>query len=372
MKKRNSIILFVCMLLGVSLSAQTYKSFPVASENGGIQYYLPQTDIIIKFKVQKTTRTKGIYSESAYLIGVDNTALKNTTTYKILSADISTKLSADLNKQYVIVADNKVDVKKTSLGTLQSVICKSEMKNAPAKTPNKPIEKCEQTAIQPNTISSSLPTQAPYEMHLMQEGLLTRYPQMTAEKAAAEIKRLRDKQIEILSGTMEGTYLNTTVDYMYKQLDEIINSYVSLFTGIATTSEEEYVFVITPEKPIILEEDLQMPICKFSPTAGLMEMNENGEGTKIVARIHSYVSTDQSNKDNQELSMSESAKKRLNRDGAGIYYITPQMVKISIQGVDMPNCSKMIKLMQYGNINFTNTHNSDIVFDRLSGEIISQ
>ena len=164
--------------------------------------------------------------------------------------------------------------------------------------------------------------------------------------------------------------MNTTVDYMYKQLDEIINSYVSLFTGIEESTIEEYVFVITPEKPIILEEDLIVPVCKFSQTAGLLDLNEKGEGIKINARLHSYVTTEQNSKTATSKYVSEQTKKKLDKEGAGVYYIQPQNVKVTMHGVDMQNTSKIVKLMQYGNINYTTDHNSNVLFDENTGELL--
>ena len=378
MKKVNFAVLCAALCLTAVTNAQQYRSYPVNSGKdnaNGVVYCLPQTDIVIKFKVEKTQRTKGIYSESAYLLGIDNAALKNNVSYRIKGAEISQKISPDYNRQYIIVADNNTLVEKTPAGTIKSITAKgtnakkTAVNNQEAK-PNGEFEAKPRHKDGNAQAQNSLAVEPTYEQKLMQQGLLTRYPQMSAEKAVSEIKRLRDKQIELLCGSWEGTYMNTTVDYMYKQLDEIINSYVSLFTGVQTVSEEEYVFVITPEKPIILEEDLIVPVCKFSATEGFKDLNESGDGVKITAKIHSYSTTEQSAKGNAERYMTEAQKRKMEKDGAGVYYCTGQDVRVTLYGTESLGVSKMMKLMQYSSPAFTTSNDSNIIFDEHTGGII--
>ncbi len=368
MKKIN-VAICLMMLLPVSLVAQTYRSFKsLTKDNVNTEvYYLPKTDLVVTFKVEKTTRTKGIYSDNAYLLGIDNTALKNLTSYRVISANIKEKLSADTEQRYFLETDGKVNVEKTSYGTLKTVSTKAMDKQQKNTDRNNRHSKPMPPTMIEN--SASLPVRPTYEKRLMESNLLIKYPQLTPEKAVSEIKRLRDKQIELLSGAWEGTYMNTTVDYMYKQLDEIISSYVALFTGIETVTEEKYTFVVSFDKPIILEEDLLVPICKFSETNGLMDLNEKGEGVKINARIHSYLTTQDNSKLASDQQLSSKQKAKIDKEGVGIYYITPQMAKVTLQGVDMQSCSKLVKLMQYGTVNFTTSHNQTIIFDERTGEM---
>ncbi|MBO6118129.1 MAG: DUF4831 family protein [Bacteroidales bacterium] len=377
MKNRSLSVLLAGLLISGMLSAQQYKSFPINSgkDNNGIVYSLPQTDLVIKFKAEKITRTKGIYSESAYLLGIDNAALKNNVSYRITGAEIQEKVSPNPDKRYILETDGKTEVERTATGMLKSIKVKGSttVKNGDIPQDKRNAVGNQHKEMQNhrnNNTVASLEVRPTYEQRLMQQGLLTKYPQMSAEKVVVEIKKLREKQIELLSGSLEGTFMNTTVDYMYKQLDEIIASYVALFTGTETVTEEEYVFEITPEKPIILEEDLLIPVCKFSPSAGFMDLNEKGEGTKINARIHSYISTEADNKNKTEKYMSDKQKSKLEKEGAGIYYIIPQTVKVTLQGTDMVNTSKMVNLMQYGNVSFTTSHNMNIIFDDKTGELL--
>lgn len=379
--KIQIIALCFAIMLPFGLMAQTYSSYPYKSGkkvSEGTIYYLPKTDLVLKFKVKKTTRTKGIYADNAYLLGIDNVALKNGTTYQIVGVDIQEKTSADLDKCYILSTDKNINVDKTSMGTLRSILIKNQKaqntdnsnltpRNCPKQEGNHPFG----MPPQPNNENNSLMVRPTYEKILLQEGLLTKYPQMSAEKVVAEIKRLRDKQLEILTGTTEGTYMNTTVDYMYKQIDEIISSYIALFTGVESSTIEEYVFVISPQKPIILEEDLVMPVCKFSTTQGLMDLNSKQEGTRINATIHSFLTSEDNNKIASTEYLSDKQKAKIENEGVGVYYLNPQMVRLSLHGTDLISTTKMVNLFQYGNISYTTSHTSNILFDPHTSELIN-
>lgn len=383
MKATKIQIIALCLMfiLPFGSMAQTYSSYPYESGkkiSEGTVYYLPKTDLVIKFQVKKTTRTKGIYADNAYLLGIDNAALKNGTTYQIVGVDIMEKTSADLDKCYILSADKNINVDKTSMGTLRSISVKNQKAQntdnsdrTPRQCPKQEGNHRPDMPLGPNNNDNSLMVRPTYEKVLLQEGLLTKYPQMSAEKVVAEIKRLRDKQLEILTGTTEGTYMNTTVDYMYKQIDEIISSYVALFTGVESSTMEEYVFVITPQKPIILEEDLVMPVCKFSTTQGLMDLNSKQEGTRINATIHSFLTSEDNNKMASTEYLSDKQKSKIESEGAGVYYLNPQMVRLSLQGTDVISTTKMVNLLQYGNIGYTTSHSSNILFNPHTSEIIN-
>ena len=101
-----------------------------------------------------------------------------------------------------------------------------------------------------------------------------------------------------------------------------------------------------------------------------MDLSEKGEGIKINARIHSYLSTDENVKITTDKYITDKQKSKMDREGTGIYYAVPQTVKVTLQGADMINVSKIVKLMQYGSVSFTSSHTSNILFDENTGELI--
>lgn len=366
------ITMFLLSVFMISRAvSQEYRSYPIADAkpSSGINYYLPKTNVVVKFSVEKTVRTEGIYASSAYLIGVDNTKVQSGTTYKIKGVKICPQTVADYSKEYFLSLEKGATANTTSFGTL---ICVNKAAGNLSNVLEKPD--CEKNdnnimACAPSGNQFPIATKT-YESRLMEQGLMNKYPQMSAEAAAAEIKRLRAKQIEILSGSLEGTYLNTTVDYMYKQLDEIINSYVQLFVGTNTTVMEEYSYVLTPEKPIIVEEDLLIPICKFSAANGMSDLADKTDGMKIIARIHSYDFAKSAVKKSNDMFSDEATMKKINKDGAGVYYTIPEQVKVTINLPNNEVFSRPITIIQYGTSAFTANHTIPLSFNPQTGEII--
>lgn len=376
MKTKTLILLAFVSALSLSPKAQNYKTInnPNKENTNGISYCLPQNDVVVRFKVQKTMRTKGIYQDYAHLLGVDVSKLKNQETYQIKDVRIETRISPNNSKTYFLSCDDRVEVEKTPFGTLKYIGVNANKTQSQVSIPSKDNVKPSfvERRREPQTMQNNpLPEAKPlYEKRLIEEGLLSSYPQLSPEKAVAEIKRLREKQIEILSASVEGTFMNTTIDYMYKQLDEMIDTYVALFIGTQTTSTQEYVFVITPEKPIIVEEDLVLPVCKFSATEGLLDLNDNSEGNQIMIKIHSFNTVKDLISKNNELSNSSDYRNKIEKEGIGVYYTIPETVRISIEAPDYGKASIVTKLIQYGTTSYTLSHNSNIIFDGQSGEIL--
>ncbi|MBQ0113957.1 MAG: DUF4831 family protein [Bacteroidales bacterium] len=369
--KKNVFLLIVSMLFAGSLFAQSYRTYTASnakSLQNGIFYSLPETELVVTVKVEKTTRVKGIYSDKAYLLGLDNSAVNNSVSYKIKDIQLGTKAVASSSNRYFLTYNGKTSVDVSENGILRSITLVGEKLE---KTNAGKHQQClPQSATVSNQTPSLLNVRPTFETDLISQGLMTSYPFMSAEKVVAEIKALRQKQVDILSGSMEGTYLNTTVDYMYNQLDEMIKGYITLFTGVATTEEEEYTFSVVPQKPIIVEEDLLVPIFKFSKENGVSELNERNEDAKIVARIHS-LNTAASTIDAVLAQTSDrDFKAKIEKNGVGIYYTIPEQVKVTIESSSEVFTNKVVKLAQYGTTAVLTDGTANIQFDEATGAIL--
>ncbi|MBQ9313044.1 MAG: DUF4831 family protein [Bacteroidales bacterium] len=370
MKKKTILALFITLCTS-TLFAQSYRTYTLADAkqvHNGIIYSVPQTEIVVKVQVEKTTRTKGIYNDKAYLLGLDNSALKNSTSYSIKNISIEPRAVASSANQYYLTYSGKTSIDISENGILRSITVAGTQKIKNTTTENEPrVNKQRQQENKTQNAPTTTPT---FETELISQGLLSSYPLMTAEKAVAEIKALRQKQIDILSGAVEGTYLNTTVDYMYKQLDEIIKTYVSLFTGIATTEQEEYIFSFIPQKPIIVEEDLLVPLFKFSQENGISDLNSKSEDSKVMARIHSFNTTSSANETFSEQMTNKDFKNKTAKAGIGLYYAIPEQVKINLEMTNKTLASKVLKLAQYGTIAILEDGTNNVVFDENTGAIL--
>jgi hypothetical protein len=383
MKKQGFLFLIVALGFASVSLAQEYKSYPISkakTTEQGLYYTVPQTQLVFKIKVDKITRTKGIYASSAYMLGIDNANQKQETVYKIKDINISSQAIANPNNQYFLTFSDKTIVEKTPNGVLKSIIVSNEKNNDKSSSNNPSMDNKErrdmpkdypnQMRENNNNTASSLETRPIFEKRLIDEGVLTKYPLMSADKVVAEIKRLRDKQIDILSGSVEGTYINTTVDYMYKQLDEIINGYIALFTGTEQTEEEEYTFTLTPTKPIIAEEDLLEPICKFSQTNGVTDLNAKNDDVKLIARIHSFNTTSSNSKIENNKNNDKELQNKIENRGVGVYYSIPEEAEVSINVNENKTYSKMMPIIQYGTITYLLNNTSNVMFDSKTGALI--
>ncbi len=370
--KAFKLLMALVLLSGFSSMAQSYRSRPVSEAEiykNGVFYSVAQTEIVFKIKVEKTLRTKGIYSESAYLLGIDNASLNFGESYKIKSVEMQTRGVANSDSQYFLTYNDNVSVELCDNGLLRSIrIGEAEKANKHfSNLEFRPIPTIHEREIKKE---ASLQTNPIFEQELLKQGYLNKHPFLSAQQAVSEIKRLREQQIKIISGEVEGTYLNTTVDFMYKQLDEIINGYLSLFTGNQVVTEEEYTFAIIPQKPIIVEEDLLVPVCKFSQQRGISTLESKNEDVKIVARIHSYNTTNKLATKVNEKQSTKDFKNKTAKEGIGIYYSIPEQVEVFVEQGGETLAKQTMKLAQYGFVASLVGGNNQVEFDPTTSAII--
>ncbi|MBR1770078.1 MAG: DUF4831 family protein [Bacteroidales bacterium] len=363
--KRYVILAALLFTVSLHVVAQSYKSYPLREANtleNGIFYSVPQTELVLKVKVEKTVHKKGVYSESAYLLGIDNASVKDKETYKIKSVCLLTQGVFNPEQQYYLTYGDNTDIELTDNGILKS-ISSNNNKNK-SKTQNQNITTPSVKEKVPEPIANSI-----FEQDAMRNGILTKHPFLTAQQAVNEIKRLREQQIKILSGDVEGTYINTTVDFMYKQLDEIINGYVALFTGSEVTSEEEFTFSIVPQRPIIIEEDLLLPVFKFSQQRGISALNAKNEDMKVIVRIHTKNQTKNVASIINGQSESKDFKNKVSKTGVGVYYSIPERVDVSVEYGNETLTQKNVGLAQYGTVSCLINGNKNLTFDTSTGAI---
>lgn len=368
--KRVKLLIGLSLLLSCSAMAQSYKSYPLAetqTAQNGVFYSVAQTELVFKVKVEKTVKTKGIYSEYAYLLGIDNASVKGGESYRIKSICILPKGVANPEHQYFLAYDDGINVDISESGILRSITKNVVAKNDKPFAPNFPDDKRFPMPIKEDLKVEKTDVNPIFEKQLLNQGVMNKHPFLTAQQAVAEIKRLREQQIKIISGEVEGTYLNTTVDYMYKQLDEIISGYVALFTGFETVTEEEYTFSIIPQKPIFVEEDLLLPIFKFSKERGATSLSAKNDDVKVIARIHSFNTTKNISSLVSEQTNSKNYKKVSEKQGVGLYYSVPEKVEVFVEYGNETLANKVLGLAQYGFVTTIMNGNRQVQFDEHTG-----
>lgn len=373
-------ILLLVAAISLSACSTLYKSYPVSDIPKGndktlIYYNIPQTEVVFEVKLNKTIRQKGIFANQSNLLGLKNVITSDEVKYSVKDIKITSRQIGDPDQQYALLLnDNKIKVTKSETGTLAQIVKQDKKSNRVIGLSNKMVrvdglehknhKNFNKTTSQEQT-QQSFQTKQIFESRLQEKGMLEK-ANLTAEEAVKKIEQLREKQIDILSGNIDGTYMNTTVDFMYKQLDEIIDGYVSLFTGTETTVEEIYCYTLNPKKPIISEEDLILKLTD-SPIPLLARFHTKDVSKEIM------MSGSENAKNNSIKAINDSSVITIKEKSEGIngvYYSIPEMVEII---VETPNKTyiKTLEMVQYGAIKPFNPENYDLEFDPKTGAIKS-
>jgi hypothetical protein len=345
--------------LGCSSSFVSFpiEDIPQVKDKTIIHYSLPQnTEVVLDVTYKKEEKIKGIFADKAYLLGLKNVITNNEETFSVEDIKINTQIEETSLKQYVIIANNdKFSINKDDNGIIKSIIynqkhCKKtpcfqkERDNCSKHSCEK--GKCRGKINNQEGKTESLTPKKIFEEVLIEKNQLEKL-NLSAEEVVEKIGKLREKQLEILSGELEGTYINTTLDYMYKQIDEIIDGYVSLFTGKTIIGKEKRQFTLVPQKPIIEKEALVIPL-QGSPIPIMVSFKANDQ---IKLTKNEYI--DSTNKD---------------KGVKGVYYALPQMVKVEIK-TPKKTFSQYISLNQYGEIVPMIIKEKNIFFNCQTGEI---
>lgn len=368
MKRRiKQITLIVATILcGLTATAQTYRSFTtdkVPFNAKGMYYTLPKTELIFKVKVEKVQESKGVFADYAYMIGAKNIIINDAVKYRIKDIEISSRPVGDNDNVYFLNTLKNINISKTPEGALLSIGEVEENHDCKPHPHAPKPEKCTQS-------TSSLETNPIYEQKLLSQGRLDNIPNLTAEKAIKAIEDLRERQLDVLSGSVDGTYMNNSIEYMYKQLDKMIDGYVALFVGETTSEELEYTFALTPDKPLIVEEDLLQGIFKFSEEEGVLSLNHKSQAPVVAVRIHSLNTTKEYEKIEEQKKKDDKLQKLIAKKGVGLYYRIPEMVELSID-FEGKRFFKTTHLSQFGVVSYMMDSPSNITFKRQTGALKS-
>ncbi len=361
-------LVFTLAFLGISIigfsqsfSSMYLNNIPQNNKKPIVYYSIPKTEVVFEIKVEKAIRSRGVYSQSAHLLGLKNVITKDEIKYKIKDIKICSKPISNPNNQFAMIIGKGVSVEKSEFNTLENIII--------GEHKTKEVLNLNQEKISSKTEvnnSSSIEVKPIIVKELLKDGKLEKITLNPAE-VVEKINLLRERQIEILSGQIEGTYINTTVDFMYKQLDEIIETYYSLFTGVETIEEEVFYYSLVPEKPIIPEEDLMLKLCRFSEINGLSsaEIQNNDPIVMVKFSTNNFTKSIGNYESSKENSASNNSSKNI-----GIYYSIPEKVKVSIE-INNRVYQSILDINQFGVISTMNSIKSNIKFNPNYGSIES-
>ena len=369
--KKSTFFFLGCLLvslLGLSqrLAAQinvyhiTSSASPETGE--GIFYALPRTVVNIKVVIDRIENYKGPYAEYAQrYLGLQNVVMNNSVEYRIQDIEISTSAEPDPGQYYFVEIGSKLSKNESSgllslsesgliLGTIPQMPDTMERVIRVIKDGQTMLlsekdvfpeifkyyadvsvfEKID-TIIRKVSIDTLT-----LERQILKRTMVEKSPEQKAREAADFIARIKDNRFNLITGYQEVSYNQETLEYMDTQLKMLEKEYMKLFTGISVHKTLTYTYKYIP-MPNQINQDV--PVFKFTPNNGLMDLDEMG-GRPVTVKIHRTGNT------NQVASYLNRAREDAKE--IGFYYRIPEMALVSVKGIDGTLYEKQCLINQLG------------------------
>jgi hypothetical protein len=232
-------ILFIAVLFSVSLSAQTkvIRKSAVKSNDYGVTYFLPKTDLVVTAEISKITTQAGQYNKyAAKYLGFNDPVQENQTYYVLDKLTVATKGVPDENKSYLVVFKTKTTAPFVYL-TEEGLICaiNAEYEDTVLASSSRPEKKED--------------TRPKFDIHsvLTEEYFQAGSVGKMAEVIARQIYRLRESRTDLLTGETENVPKDgAAMKLVLEQIELQEKALVEEFTGSKTVEKQTYEIVVNP------------------------------------------------------------------------------------------------------------------------------
>lgn len=260
---RNIIVLF-SLLVSVSVCAQTkvFKRVATKSNNFGVTYSLPKTQLIIDVEVVKVTEKKGpFYQYAEKYLGVKDIVTEDAVKYELGKVNLINKGVPNENLTY------KVEFKQGTVApfvylTEDGLLCAINAEYAaPTESELDVVRKKQQEKQRVVNISS-----------LSEEMLMAGTTAKQAEVAAKQIYRIRESRMNILTGEADNMPPDgEAMKLVISQLDEQEQSLSNMFTGVRNKEVKHIDVQVIPD-----EEANKEVLFRFSQKLGVLDIDDLG------------------------------------------------------------------------------------------------
>ena len=327
MNTRIKIIAIALLLIGSSVNAQTpIRHNALKSNNYGVVYSLPVTQLDFELEISKTTYKRGQYYQYAkQYLSIDNPIVEDKVVYNLESVDVHNIGTPNKNDTYLIeFKSNSAEpfvylTKDGLLCSINDVALTIEKTN----TPKRKVETTESVNAQ------SL---------LTEEILLAGSSAKQAELIAKQIFALRLSRTDILTGEAE----NMPPDgEAYKLVMNQINmqekALVELFSGSKKTEYITSSFSLTPG----LEDIDRKVVFRFSEKLGQVDADDLAGEPVYLSLI---------NKNPQPaVELSDKDLRKLEKKfSEGVVYNVPGKAQLTISYRNQTLSNTEIDVVQYG------------------------
>lgn len=315
----------LAVAMGASAQSEISHYVPGVTAEGAV-YFLPNTALRVTVMVEKTTYTPGEFAKYAerylHLKGVGQEA---TTTYKLLSADLSAYGEANTRKGYAVKYDTKsvaANVKLADDGRLLSINADGQdSPSGPAKfTPARKAPKGDA------------------RKYLSEEILSAGSTAKMAELTAQDIYDIRDSKNQLNRGEADfmpkdGAQLRIMLD----NLDTQDRMMTSLFTGTEERDTLQETFTICADGEL-----QRQVVFRLSQQLGIVDADDLS-GAPFYLTVSDLKSLP------EEVEDPKAAKKKKSPE-SGIYVCVPGKAKVSLHQGSKLLADKVFPYAQFGRV----------------------
>ena len=341
-------------LLGQIMVTKINGSHPDPKEEGFF-YSLPRTGINVDILIRKTQKIKGPYSEFAdKYLGLSQVINMNSTEYEISAIRLSVFNEPDPANYYFVSGTAKkkdrqaMELFLSDKGALIGIgdTRKDEnKKQAQVKgalgfsipeVPNPSLFERVDTVIRKISVDTTT-----IEQKIFKKISTAKTPDQKAKEAADFVLKLDESMFNLINGYQEVNYEKGTMEYMYKQMDELKGEYLELFKGITGVTTDTYSFTIIPQYNA---DNLSTALCKFSLSKGILDKSSpSGDLVQLEVKSLNNLSVIREfiNQRNNE-----------NSENKGFYYCIPDEATVSVKVGGQVNVESQFTINQFGVITF--------------------
>ncbi len=253
------ISLLSACLCAFNLFAQTKvdKVTALKSNEYGVKYFLPKTEVIVQAKVSKVTAKSGPYYRYAEkYLGISDPVTEDQVYYTLDAVTITTKGVPDKDQAYLIEFKAKTTAPFACL-TEDGLLCTINADYQPEKLAGKEQKKAETATVAPHSV---------FTEEYLQAGSTGRM----AEVSAKQIYRLRESRMDLLTGEAENVPRDGEgIKLVMQQLELQEKALEEQFKGSITSEEQVY------EVSLIPEDDLDKNVLfRFSKYLGIVSSDD--------------------------------------------------------------------------------------------------
>jgi hypothetical protein len=308
------MFLVTVLLFSTGLYAQTkvIKKTAVKSNNYGVTYFLPKTDLIVTAEISRITLKAGPYYKYAQkYLGIDHPIKEDMVSYTLDKMSVATKAVPDENKSYLVAFKTKTTAPFICL-TEDGLICTVNADYEIEKpAPLQQSKKEEQT---PEIDVRSVLTE-----EYFQAGSVGKM----AEIAAKQIYRLRESRTDLLTGEIQNVPKDgAAMKLVLEQINMQEKVLMEQFSGSKTVETQTYEVHVSP-----VDELDKYILFRFSKHLGIVK-SDDLSGDPVYLNLKSLKTPEKNPELTDPKEQSNLAKAKENHPG--LYYNLPAKVSVEI------------------------------------------